>query len=360
MQIGIIGLPSSSKTTVFDALTGANVDTQPFSSGRFEIHTAVVDVPDARVDRLAEMFHPRKVTRAQVQYNDIAGLEAGAGQSGGFSGPLLNAIAANDALLYVVRAFQDESVPHVNGSVDPARDVRSLDAELILSDLGIVERRMERLQGDLKKNPAIAEPAKIEYELMKRLRAALEFETPLRDVDLSQQEMLAIKSFAFLSIKPVLIVLNVGDEGSINPADYVSYDHRNSAIITIRGSLEREISQLDTGEAVQFMQEFDIAERSLPRLIRLSYELLGLQSFFTVGEDEVRAWTVRRGGTSIDAAAAIHTDLARGFICAEVVGYDDLLAAGSLAEAKKRGTLRLQGRDYVLADGDIVNIRFNV
>jgi len=360
MQIGIIGLPNSTKTTIFSALTHENVQTQPFSTGKFETQTAVVDVPDTRVERLAGMFHPRKVTHAQVQYNDIAGLDSGVSRSGGFSGALLNAIAVNDALLHVVRAFRDDGVPHIRGSVDPARDLRDLDAELILSDLGTVERRMERLQRDLKRPGPAAEPARVEQVLLLRLKDALESETPLRDLDLAPADEQRVRGFGFLTLKPVLVVLNVGDDGPLDSPAILPYPHRRSALIALRGGIEREIAQMDTASAEMFLTEYGIREPSLQRMIRLSYQLLGLQSFFTVGEDEVRAWTMPCGGTAVDAAGAIHTDLARGFIRAEVVAYDDLEQAGSLAEARQRGLLRLEGRDYVVKDGDVMEIRFNV
>jgi len=360
MQIGIIGLPNSSKTTIFGALTRANVETTPFSSGQFEIHSAIVDVPDPRVDRLADMFHPRKVTRAQVQYNDIAGLAPGAGKSGGMAGPLLNAIAASDALLHVVRAFDDDAIPHARGKVDPVRDLHDLDTELILSDLVIVEHRIERLQKDARRSGPVGDAARDEIALMERLKSALENEVPLRDLDITPEEDLQIRGFALLSLKPVLVVLNVGDTGPSDPSAILAYSHKHSAVIALRGALEREISQLDAEAAEMFLTEYGITEPSLRRMIRQSYELLGLQSFFTVGEDEVRAWTIRRGDTAVQAAGVIHTDLSRGFIRAEVVAYEDLIAVGSLAEARQRGMLRLQGRDYVVQDGDILNIRFNV
>jgi len=359
MQIGIIGLPNSSKTTIFDALTRENVETTPFSSGQFELHSAVVDVPDPRVDRLAEMFRPRKVTRARVQYNDIAGLVPGAGKAGGFVGPLLNAIASSDALLHVVRAFEDDTVPHTRGKIDPVRDLHDLDTELILSDLGVVERRMERLERDLRRN-GTADAARAEFALMQRFKDALENEIPLRDLDLAPEEDRLVRGFALLTLKPVLVVLNVGDHGPSDPSAILSYSHRYSAMVALRGALEREIAQLDAEAAELFLTEYGISEPSLRRMIRMSYELLGLQSFFTVGEDEVRAWAIRVGDTAVQAAGAIHTDLARGFIRAEVVAYDDLVSAGSLNEAKQRGVLRLQGRDYVVQNGDVLNIRFNV
>jgi GTP-binding protein YchF len=362
MQIGIIGLPNSTKTTIFNALTHSQVETAAFSSERVETHTAMVRVPDPRVDRLSGIFNPRKTTYAQIQYNDIAGLRAGIGREGGLSGPLRNILAQNDALLHVVRAFEDESVPHPANSVDPARDLEALDFELLFSDLLIVERSVERLTGQLSKKKAYPERQSDDalLALMLRLKEALEGESPIRDLALSPEEMRMIRGYQFFTSKPVLVVLNVGDQGSDDPDAYVSYPHHRAGVICLRGELEMEIAQLDDEEAALFLAEYGIEEPGLHRMIRLSYDLLDLHSFFTVGEDEVKSWTIPAGATALEAAGAIHSDLARGFIRAEVVGYHDFIAAGSLDAARKQGTLRLQGRDYVVKDGDILNIRFNV
>ncbi len=360
MQIGIIGLPNSSKTTIFNALTRGHVETTPVPASTAEVHTAMVDVPDPRVGVLSEMFRPRRTTYAQVQYNDIAGLAPGVGKNGGIPGVLLNALNQNDALLHVVRAFEDDTVPHPEGSVDPARDLAALDTELLLSDLLIVETRLERLQKDLQSpQPARREAAAREQALLLRLKEALEAGLPLRDLELTPEEEKSLRGFAFLTLKPVLVALNIGDHGE-SVAGSLGYDHKRTQVLELRGRLEMEIAQMQGEEAEAFLAEYGISEPTLNRLIRSSYELLGLQSFFTVGEDEVRAWTVRQGATAVEAAGAIHSDLARGFIRAEVVSYDDLIAAGSLAAAKERGALRLQGKDYVVRDGDILNIRFNV
>jgi len=362
MQIGIIGLPNSTKTTIFNALTHSQAATAAFSTGQLETNTAVVEVPDVRVGRLSEMFRPRKTTRAQIQYNDIAGLRIGIGHEGGLGGALLNAIAQNDALLHVVRAFEDERVPHPAGSVGPARDLAALDFEFLFSDLAIVERRMERLARDLMRGAAGAarQAAQDEFDLMMRLKENLEQEIPIRDVPLSQDEVKSLRGFGLLTAKPVLIVLNVGDEGSDDPRDYPRYAHRQSATICLRGGLEMEIAQLEGGEAAAFLAEYGIEEPGLDRMIRQSYDLLGLHSFFTVGEDEVRAWTIPQRAKAVEAAGAIHSDLARGFIRAEVVAYEELVAAGSLGEARRRGKLRLEGKDYVVRNGDVMNILFNV
>jgi GTP-binding protein YchF len=362
MKIGIIGLPNSGKTTVFTALTRGQVATEAYSSGRMEVHTAVVHVPDERVDKLAEMYHPKKVTYATVQYKDIAGLAKGMGEAGGLAGELLNEISQNDALLHVVRAFSDPNVLHPEGDVDPARDIEIMETELLLNDMTIITNRLERIAsrlgkgGDAKERQALAD----EKVLLERLLAALEEETPIRELDLTPEEEKFLRGFALLSQKPMLILLNIDDDADESVADQYQDVVRgeNVAVAALRGKLEAELAQMEPEEAAEFLAEFDIPEPGLSRIIRLSYQLLQVHSFFTVGEDEVRAWTIPVGATAVEAAGAIHSDLARGFIRAEVVAYEDLMAAGSMAEARKQGTLRLEGKEYVVKDGDIVHIRF--
>jgi len=362
MHIAIIGLPNSTKTTIFNALTRGDLETTAFSSGHIEVHSATVDVPDERVDRLALMFKPRKTTYAKVTYADIAGLAKGVG-AGGLSGPLLNTLSQSDALLHVVRAFEDPDIPHSEGSVDPCRDIAIIDDELLLSDQIIVERRIERLQAGLKKGGDRLQKAKDEAELSLfwRLQETLDHGAPLRDMDLGAAELKSLRNYGLLTLKPLLIVLNVGD----GPADQVidslcSYRHRHTTIAAIQGRLEMELAQLPPEDAVEFLAEYGISEPGLNRVIRMSYTLLGLHSFFTVGEDEVRAWTIPVGANSVDAAGVIHSDLARGFIRAEVIAYDALISAGGLVAAKQKGALRLEGKEYIVQNGDILNIRFNV
>ena len=356
MQIGIIGLPNSGKTTIFNALTRSDTATAAFSSGQVEVHTAVVDVPDVRVDRLSAMFNPKKTTYAQVTYNDIAGFGKGAAKAG-IAGPLLNAMAANDALLLVVRAFEDENVPHPDDSVNPARDLVAMESELILNDMTILDRRLERLAGQ--KNRGTTEERKRMAEeelLLQRLMAALEEETPLRDLGLSDEERKMLGGFGLLSLKPMLRVINAGDD-----ADEAAFaDLLDARTFLLRGRLEAEIAQMSPDDATEFLADFGIEEPGLSRAIRFCYDMLGLQSFFTVGEDEVRAWTVAVGATAPEAAGTIHSDLRKGFIRAETVSYDELIAAGSLAEVKKQGKFRLEGKEYIVQDGDVVNIRFNL
>ncbi len=354
MRLGIIGLPQSGKTTVFNALTRGDAPVT-MGSGRFEVHTAVVDVPDPRVDVLSEMFHPRRTIYAKVTYADIAGLE-GKG-SGNISGPLLNQLTQMDGLVHVVRCFENPNVPHPLGSVDPIRDVEAMDAEFLLNDLIAVERKLERLEEEWKKSARDRAQIERERALFQRLHEALSAEIPLRDVDLTPDEEKMLAGFGFLSRKPLLILFNLA-EGQ-EPPQY-EYPHKRSAVTSIMGELEMEIAQLPPEDAAVFLQEYGIEEPGLNRVIRLSYDLLGLISFFTVGEDEVRAWTVRRGATAPEAAGVIHTDLQKGFIRAEVVSYDDLVELGSMSAARAAGKLRLEGKNYIVQDGDILHIRFNV
>ena len=372
MRLGIIGLPQSGKTTVFNALTRGDRPVGPrgvTGGGRFEVHTAVVSVPDPRVDALSAMFKPRKTIYAQVTYADIAGLEAEASKSG-FSGPLLNQLAAMDGFLNVVRVFENLTVPHPAGSVNPGRDLATVDGELLLNDMLAVERKLERLNEETKKGIVKDKGLHMqEAALFAKLQEALAADKPLRDVELSAVEEKQLSSYQLLTRKPILIVFNTGDEGADLsalpsvagqvPARLPAYPHARSAVVPLQGKLEMEIAQLPPDEAAEFLKEYGIAEPSLNRMIKLSYDLLGLESFFTVGEDEVRAWTIRRGATAPEAAGEVHTDLQKGFIRAEVVSYSELVHLGGYAEVKAKGKLRLEGKEYVVQDGDILNIRFS-
>jgi len=320
--------------------------------GRFEVQTAVVSVPDPRVDVLSAMFKPRKTIYAQVTYADIAGLEAEGGK-GGFSSPLLNQLATMDGFLQVVRVFENPAVPHPAGSINPARDLATLDGELLLNDMLAVERKLERLNEEAKKGIVKDKGLHAqETALFTKLQEALAADQPLRDVELSPTEEKLLSSYQLLTRKPMLVVFNVGGEppGALPPTPHS---------VSLQGKLEMEIAQLPPDEAAEFLKEYGIAEPSLNRMIRLSYDLLGLESFFTVGEDEVRAWTVRRGASAPEAAGVVHTDLQKGFIRAEVVSYDELVHLGGYAEVKANGKLRLEGKEYVVQDGDILNIRFS-
>lgn len=355
MRLGIIGLPQSGKTTLFNALTRS---TQPTGiPGRMEVHTAVVDVPDPRVDTLSAMFKPKKTIYAKVTYADIAGLDGSAAKSG-ISGTLLNQLTQMDGFIHVVRVFEDENVAHPSGSIDPARDVAAMDSEFVLNDLIAVERKQERLVEERKKG-AGRDKATIEREaaLFDRLHEALAQEIPLRDVFLSAEEEKILSGFGFLSRKPVLIVFNLSEGQKEVTMDY---PHQHSQLVSLMGKLEMDIAQLPPDEMDMFLEEYGIQEPSLNRMIRLSYDLLGLMSFFTVGPDEVRAWTVHRGATAPEAAGEIHTDLQKGFIRAEVVSYHDLTTLGGMNEVKHAGKFKVEGKEYIVKDGDVLNIRFAI
>lgn len=353
MQIGIIGLPQTGKTTLFQALAGGEKAVSAYSSGKLEIHTAVAEVPDPQVDQLSRIFRPKKIIYAKVTFADIAGLDKGVSKKG-LPGAFVNLLGQMDAFVHVVRAFENPAVAPNEGSVNPLRDLSLLDTEFLLQDLTTVERRYERLLEGLKKGAIDREQALKEKQLFEIMKAALEEEKPLRDMGLSPEEIKPLRGYGFLSLKPVLVVVNAGDD--IQEPD-LTYDHRESAVVTLSARLEKEISELSPEDASMFMEEYGLRELSRSRVLQLSYDILGLQSFFTVGEDEVRAWTIRRGATALEAAAAIHSDLAKGFIRAEVVGYDELIESGGLNQVKNKGKLRLEGKDYVVQDGEIVHVR---
>ncbi|NWG22787.1 MAG: redox-regulated ATPase YchF [Chloroflexi bacterium] len=360
MKIAIIGLANSGKTTVFNALTGGTAETTVYSSGQLEPNLATVKVPDARLAVLARMFNPKKTTPADVQYIDIGGLSSGAREGGGLPPALLNYIGGADALLHVVRTFDDENVPHPDGTVDALRDIEAVDLELAFSDLAIIERRLTRLNAEIGKMSARDRELRIvERDALLRIQAALEGGAPIRDVDLSDEEEKLLRGYQFLTAKPLLLVINVG-EGQIAHPPQIRYDHRRSGVVALCGKIEAELAQLDNDEARIFMDDLGITEPARDRVIALSYELLGLISFLTAGPDEVRAWTIRRGTPAVEAAGAVHSDIQRGFIRAEIVAYTDLVKAGSMVEAKKAGHVRMEGKHYIVQDGDVCHFLFNV
>jgi len=357
MKLGIIGFPQTGKTTLFNALTRGHAPTTA-SAGRIEIHTAVVDVPDSRVDKLSALFKPRKTIYAKVTYADIAGLDSGVAKTG-ISGQLLNQLAQMDGLIHVVRCFEDGIVPHPSGSVDAVRDIAAMDGELLLNDLIAVERKLERLQEELKKGGTDKVLNERQTGLFNRFHEILSGGKPLRGVETSSEEEKYLSGFGLLTRKPLLLLLNLG-EGQVSPLPAVPDGaglQSGSPRVALQGKLEMEIAQLPPEDAAVFMTEYGIVELSLNRMISISYDLLNQQSFFTVGEDEVRAWTTRRGATAVEAAGEIHTDLAHGFVRAEVIPCQELIELGGMVEAKAKGKLRLEGKEYVVRDGDIVHIR---
>lgn len=357
MELGIIGLPQSGKTTLFNALTGGDVPTG-ISGGKVEVHTAVIDVPDERVGKLAAIFEPKKIVHAKVTYADIAGLEGKAAESG-ISGPLLNTLAKMDGFIHVVRDFTNPSVPHFAGSVDPRRDLDNMETDLILNDLILVERKLERLENERKRAGIGRDKALVEREtaLFTKLQTLLSEGTPLRHETFSDDEEKMMSSYGLLSRKPQLIVINQSEDQ--DPIE-IDLDYANTELICMPAKLEMDIAQLPPEEAAVFLKEYEIEEPSLNRFIRLSYDLVGLLSFFTAGEKEVHAWTVKRGATAQEAAGVIHSDMEKGFIRAEIIGVKDLVELGGFAEARKQGKLRLEGKKYIVQDGDVLDIRFNI
>lgn len=359
MKLGIIGLPNSGKTTVFNALTGSDIETGAVSSGRLTTNTAVVRVPDLRVEKLSSMFNPKKTTYATVTYVDVGGLDKGVGKSG-LPGELRNALAPVDGFVHVIRQFEDDSVPHPHNTLDPQRDLDALDSEFLLTDLIFIENRLSKLQDELKKKgkKTTGRTVEEEIELLERIKAHLETESPLRNMDLTEEEQKPLRGFGLFTLKPVVVVLNTS-EPLVDASDALTYEHQHSTVLSLAGQIEAEIAQLGDDDKSIFLEEYGIPEPGANRVIRASYGLMSIQTFFTVGEDEVRAWGVKIGATAPEAAGVIHSDLQRGFIRAETVAYDDFVTLGGMVKAKAEGKVRLEGKEYIVNDGDIINIRFN-
>jgi GTP-binding protein YchF len=366
MQIAIVGLAGSGKTTVFNTLTRGHAQTGGY--GGMELHVGTVKVPDERLDTLAEIFKPKKIVHADVTYFDLPAPPASSeGRIGTEELPAdqLARLREADALLHVVRAFEDPAVPHPEGSVDAWRDLERLDLEFILADLSVMEKRIERLKAaGHHGTPAERESNDRELELLERLHGPLTDGRPLRAESLAPEEEKSIRGFRFLTQKPVLVLLNVGESDLPREVEIVAgvadrYRHERALVDALSAKIEMELGELEPDEAAVFMDELGLKESSLDRVIRLSYRLLGLISFLTAGPDEVRAWPIPDGSSSVDAAGAIHTDLARGFIRAEVVPYEDLVALKTMAEARKHGKLRSEGKTYTVKDGDVIEILFS-
>ena len=362
----ITGLPYVGKTTLFNLLTGGHAATGGFAGAEAETNVGVAKVPDERVDKLSALFKPKKTTYAEVTYRDL-GLTHSAEKGQGLSTQKLGDLRSSDAIVHVVRAFRDPSVPHVDTTVDPVRDLSSVELELLFADHAVVERRMERIEPELRsaKGPE-REAREREKAVLLKAKAALDTETPLRDIALDDEERKAIRGYRFLTLQPQLVVANM-DEADVAKPDAVLAPlraaiakHKAMAVVPVSAKLEAEIADLPADEAAAFRADLGMSEPALHRIVRATYELLGLISFFTTGEDEVRAWTIPQGTPAQQAAGAIHSDLERGFIRAEVIQWDELLELGSWTKAKEVGKLRVEGKDYVVQDGDVLEIRFNV
>ena len=364
MKLGIVGLPNVGKSTLFNALTGAGAESANYPFCTIDPNVGIVAVPDSRLDYLTKMHSPKKTTPAIIEFVDIAGLVRGAAQGEGLGNKFLSHIREVDAILHVVRCFEDENIIHVDGAIDPMRDLETINMELIFSDMEMLERRIERANKALKSDKSVA-PS---IEVFKRVYDALTEGKCARTVELSEDELAWFNDTPLLTMKPVIYVANVSeDEAASEPVDNVGYQklkafaaEENAQVIPVCAGIEAEISELPPEEKAMFLEEMGIAESGLDRLIKASYTLLGLISFLTAGPDEVRAWTIIRGTKAPRAAGKIHSDFERGFIRAEVVAFNDLEKYGSMAAVREAGRYRSEGKEYVMQDGDIVQFLFNV
>jgi GTP-binding protein YchF len=358
MKTGIIGLPQVGKTSLFQILTKAHLSEQARANPR-EAHIGVAKVPDDRLDRLAALYNPKNLTHASVEYVDVGAIGQDALKDSAYSAHLRQV----DALAHVVRVFDDPAIPHV-GTIDPLRDIKNVEFDLMVSDLGQIEKRLERLEKDLKKMKT-AELEK-EFELLKRANVHLGTEKPLREMEMTPEDKKRLRGFMFLSEKPILYVLNIGESTALGReldeavAKYNLTEiaaRPNAGATAICGKVEAELSEMSDADAAEFLSSYGLTESGLTRLIRTTYKLLGLISFFTAGEDECRAWTIPAHTRAQEGAGAIHSDLEKHFIRAETIRWDQLLEAGSEANARAKGTLRLEGKDYIVQDGDVMHIR---
>jgi ribosome-binding ATPase len=359
MKITTIGLSNSGKTTVFNALTGLDIETAIYATTSGDPHFGVVKVPDERVDRLSEIFRPKKITYATIEYVDFLGITKGDIKQ---NRKVFDLIKDADAIVHVVRAFEDESVVHPLGGIDPARDIETLELELIFGDLEFVEKRLERMEENVRRGK---KPDESEKKLLLKCRDILMKETPLRDVEFTEEERKAMRPLQFSSTVPEVVVVNIGEKDlQADAAKNIQTALRTRfpllPVLTLCGKIEMEIAQLSPDEKKPFLDELGIDEPASNKLIHTCYDILGLVSFLTAGEDEVRAWTIKKQTSALHAAGKIHSDIERGFIRAEIISYDDFIASGTMHAAREKGLLRLEGKTYEVRDGDIINFRFNV